>query len=420
MPRPITLPRTSVTLSLAIGLMMLTFGLLKLVEPFAGWYAVQVSASGLPAFSQPLGIATETLAGVLFLGAWVLRTRLAGRVATVWVAASGLVVAMMLVATYVHLHPRVPREVLPLKLKPPAIPLAVLAFALVNFSVLRKFLRLRPAIDHYGPWALVTGASAGIGAEFVRHLAAEGFNLVLVARTKSKLEELAAAILREHHVQVRIIPADLAESSGVAKVEADTEDIEIGLLVSNAGSATPGAFTWRSEGSIQAEHGLNATAPTILTQHYASRMVARRRGGIILVSSTFGHQPVPYFQHYAATKAYIASLGHALRVELKPQGVDVLVLSPGPTRTAMRALPGIDFGKMPLLWMGADSVVAAAMLGLRSGKAEVVPGVVNSILSWTGRRLSAPQTLASAFGFLTYRALATERRVHSGDREKSH
>src|SRR5262249_12610234 len=111
------LPRSTISISLALGAMMLAFGALKLVEPFAGWSATQISASGRPAASRPLGMATEMLAGASFLGAWVLRRRLADHLAVVWIAASSLVVATMLVATYVHLHPDVPGEVLPLHVK---------------------------------------------------------------------------------------------------------------------------------------------------------------------------------------------------------------------------------------------------------------------------------------------------------------
>jgi hypothetical protein len=130
--------RSAIAISLTIGLVMLAFGLLKLIDPFASWYSVQISASGLPAWSRPLGMTTEVLTGALFVGAWLVRGQLAGRLAAVWTLASLMLVSTMLVATYVHLHPDVPSKVLPLGIKPPVVPLSMLSTAVVNMSILRR------------------------------------------------------------------------------------------------------------------------------------------------------------------------------------------------------------------------------------------------------------------------------------------
>lgn len=407
-----------VPISLALGAAMLVAGLVKLIEPFASWFTVQISASALAGLSGPLWIAAEALAGLLFVGAWALRGVLARWAVAAWIVGSLLVVATMLLEIYVHVHPDVPHDVLPLGSKRPVLPLFLIALAVVNLNALRRLLSQTALLKRYGPWALVSGASAGIGAEFARQLAGEGFNVVLVARTQTKLEELARLIERQYRVDARVVAVDLAAPAGIEAVKAATEGIEVGLVVTCAGVAMPGAFTWRSEDSVRTEYAVNAVAPSLLAHHFGRRMVGRQRGGIVLVSSTFGHQPVPYFQHYAATKAFVASLGHALRFELKPQGVDVMVLSPGPTRTAMRAMPGIDFRKMPLLWMNTDAVVAAALHGLRTGVAEVVPGIVNGLLSWFGRRLASAGFLATAFGLLTSRAVSPTRRCAPGGEQE--
>ena len=134
-------------MSLGLGAMSLAFGLLKLIDPFRAWYAAQVAGSGLPALSYPLGIATEVLTGALFVGAWVWRRRLGSRLVWVWSLASIAVIATMLVATYVHLQPGVPGDVLPLKIKPPIIPLTVLVASVLNLVALRR----NPVIEPYGP-----------------------------------------------------------------------------------------------------------------------------------------------------------------------------------------------------------------------------------------------------------------------------
>lgn len=189
--------------------------------------------------------------------------------------------------------------------------------------------------SRYGPWALVTGASSGIGEEFARQLAANGLNLVVTARSEDKLRALARELEAQHGVQVRCVPIDLSLRESPAKLIADTLDLEIGLLVSNAGHVVPGAFLGRDASDYEAVIQLNVTSPMVMAHHFGRRMAARGRGGIVFTSSIGGFGPMPWMANYSGTKAYLLSFGAALRYELARHGVDVTVLAPGPTDTPM-------------------------------------------------------------------------------------
>ena len=189
--------------------------------------------------------------------------------------------------------------------------------------------------SQHGPYALVTGASSGIGAEFARQLAAGGLNLVITARRASRLEELSKSIKYKHReVDIRIIIADLTKDEDLQKVVTETEELEIGLLVNNAGLECFGSFFLDELERHRNVTKLNAMAPMELTHHFAKKMMERRRGGIIMVSSINSY-PMPYNSTYSATKAYLSNLGMILNYELKPFGVDVLVMEPGATDTEM-------------------------------------------------------------------------------------
>ena len=189
--------------------------------------------------------------------------------------------------------------------------------------------------SRYGPYALVTGASSGIGAEYARQLAAGGLNLVITARRASLLEELSKSIKYTHRdLDIRIIIADLTKDEDLQKVITETEQLESGLLVNNAGLECFGSFFLNDLERHKRVTKLNAMAPMELTYHFGKKMIERRRGGIIMVSSV-GAYPVPYNSTYSATKGYISNLGMILNYELKPFGVDVLVMEPGATETEM-------------------------------------------------------------------------------------
>lgn len=234
-------------------------------------------------------------------------------------------------------------------------------------------------VDRFGPWAVVTGASSGIGHEFARQLAASGINLVLVARRLATLHDAGAALAARHGIGYRAVGIDLSGPGLLTPIVEATADLDVGLLVSNAGAASPGAFL---ESDLDAQRGivrLNTTAHLDLAHHFGQRLVRRGRGGIVLVSALGASHGVPYMANAAATKAYVASLGEALHVELAKQGVHVTVLHPGPTRTPVLAELGLDAGKMPIPPMSVERCVSETLRALARNRARCIPGRINRV-----------------------------------------
>lgn len=230
----------------------------------------------------------------------------------------------------------------------------------------------------YGNWALVTGATSGIGAELAAQIAAMGLNIVLVARKNSDLQNYSALLRGKFRIETQTVSADLATEAGVEAVKQIGTDV--GLLVHAAGLEANGAFEKTPlDREVNTIH-LNVMATLQLTHHFVKGMVERGRGGILLVSSLSGHMPNPYFANYAGSKAYVLNLGASLYGELKPKGVDVTVLSPGLTKTPMVADNGMDFSKTPLKPMEPSVVAAAALSGL--GKRVItIPGARNKMMA---------------------------------------
>ena len=188
---------------------------------------------------------------------------------------------------------------------------------------------------HYGPWALIAGGSEGVGESFARQLAAEGINLVLVARKTGPLETLALSIRQQNGVSVRTVSADLTALDVLDQLRAVTDDLEVGLLIYNAGAVSGfSAFLDQSAEANLKISRLNAITPTILAHHYGGQMRSRGRGGIILVGSMAGYAGGPGEICYSAGKAYSRILSEGLWYELKPHGVHVLGLTLGLTRYA--------------------------------------------------------------------------------------
>jgi hypothetical protein len=257
----------------------------------------------------------------------------------------------------------------------------------------------------YGQFALITGASSGIGAEFARQLAKAGLDLVLVGRRRDELESIAAQLHDQFDARVETVALDLLDEGAIDEVATRTKELDIGLLVLSAGVFTTGPFTGNELRSETELVTLNAIRSMQLTHHYASTFTDRHRGGIILVASTVGHQAAPYLANYAATKAYVATLGQALSYELKRSGVDLTVLSPGPTKTeGVQTAEGIDFTKLPLPMMKPEAVVTKALNGL-GRRALVVPGPTNKIMDVMAKYFSPRPVLTRTFGLLLSRAL---------------
>jgi len=221
--------------------------------------------------------------------------------------------------------------------------------------------------------ALVTGATAGIGACFARQLAGRGHDLVLVARDAARLES-AAQQLRSYGVQVEVLPADLADDEGCALVEKRCA-AGIDLLVNNAGLGTKGDF--HEVDLAHEEHMLrvNVRAVMRLTHAALPPMLARGSGAIVNVSSVAGFAPGARAVTYSASKAYVTNFSESLHLQYAGRGIKVLALCPGFTRTEFHQRADMDTGGIPSrLWLDADEVVATALADLDRGRSLSVPG----------------------------------------------
>jgi short-subunit dehydrogenase len=231
--------------------------------------------------------------------------------------------------------------------------------------------------------ALVTGASSGIGRELARQLAAEGTDLVVVARDTPRLDALAAELRAAHGVAAEVLTADLGDAPQLAAVEARIADADrpVDLVVNNAGFATYGSFT-ELDLDVQAQEiAVNVTALVRLTHAALGGMRARERGAVLNVSSTAGLQATPGNATYGATKAFVASFGEALAGELAGTGVTLTTVLPGYTRTEFHDRAGVGGRKIPdLAWMSAADVAAEALAAARAGKPWLVPGTLNKVL----------------------------------------
>ena len=183
-------------------------------------------------------------------------------------------------------------------------------------------------------------ASAGIGAEFARQLSEMGLNLVLVARRRQRLEDLARELESKNKVQVRIVAADLSRPDFLPAVLSVTNSIEVGLLVNNAGFGLAGHFLAHELEKELDLLNVNCRAPLILTHEFGRQMAQRKRGGIIFVSSVSAYIATPFEASYAASKVYELFLAESLEYELKQNGVDMLALCPGSTQTEFHEIAG--------------------------------------------------------------------------------
>lgn len=233
-------------------------------------------------------------------------------------------------------------------------------------------------VSRYGPWAVVTGASDGIGQAFARRLAAAGLNLVLVARRASALEALADTLQRTHGVQCRVLPMDLGDTRASARLAEATADLDVGLLVAAAGFGTSGPLLSGRLPDECAMADLNCRAVTEQAWHFGHRFAARGRGGVVFLSSLLAFHGTPRAAHYAATKAYVQSLAEGLRVEWSPLGVDVIASAPGPIRTGFAARADMQMAQaLP------PEVVARVTLNALGRRGTVRPGWLSKLLGWS-------------------------------------
>ncbi len=231
--------------------------------------------------------------------------------------------------------------------------------------------------------ALVTGASSGIGYELACLLAAEGYDLVLVARQKHVLEKLGEALQRAHGIRAHVIAADLSDPAipEAIALTLQKEDVPIDILVNNAGFGTYGHMAETDTRQLLNLIQVNITALTHLTRLFLPAMIARGRGKILNVASTAAFQPGPLMAAYYASKAYVLSFSDAVHHEAKGTGVTVTALCPGPTRSEFQKRAGIEHTRlMKGRIMSSKDVALAGLRAMMQGKPRVVPGFRNKLL----------------------------------------
>src|SRR5271156_3361913 len=182
--------------------------------------------------------------------------------------------------------------------------------------------------DMFGPWALITGASSGIGREFAHQVAASGINVVLVARRETLLSELGAECRKQYGVEYRVAALDLSQEGFLDQLSSVTNDLDIGLVVSNAGTGKPGKFLTNDRHEMAELLRLNTLAHLDIAHHFGKKLARRGRGGFLFLGAMGSDKGVPYTANDAGAKAYVQSLAEAFHVEWKPLGLHVTVLPP--------------------------------------------------------------------------------------------
>jgi uncharacterized protein len=234
---------------------------------------------------------------------------------------------------------------------------------------------LKSHLGAYGAWAVVTGASDGIGKAMATELAQSGTNLVLVARRHHVLEQISSDLVSRFNIKTRLIDADLVQAQGVERVLEETQSLDVGMLITAAGFGTSGLFINTSLDQEIAMLNVNCQAVLAMTHAFAQRFVSRGRGAIVLLSSLVAYQGVPYSAHYAATKAYIQSFAEGLSYELAPLGVDVLATTPGPVNSGFAAVANMQMGEA----LDPETVARGTLRAL-GRKSVVRPGMLSKFL----------------------------------------
>src|ERR1700688_4667334 len=260
--------------------------------------------------------------------------------------------------------------------------------------------KMRAVLDkkRFGPWALVTGASSGIGEEFALQIAASGIHVDLVGRRELLLRTVGVECTRASGVQHRIIPLDLSEPDFLPALADAMRDLDIGLVVSNAGTGNPGEFLKHDRQLLQATLRLNTMAHLEITHHFGQKLGERRRGGIILVGALGAESGIPCMANDGGAKAYVHSLGEALHYEFKSLGVYVTVLAAGVTNTAVIDKFGLNPKTMPMKPMSVEQCVSEGLSGLLKNRSRVVPCRLNRIMNALVPASLARKLLADLLG----------------------
>jgi uncharacterized protein len=255
-------------------------------------------------------------------------------------------------------------------------------------------------MNHWqGKWALITGASAGIGTALARELAAGGTNLVLTARRRDRLAGLAGELSAKHDIRTLVCVADLAQPAGPREIFSFTEskNISLDLLVNNAGFGAYGEFYKVRLDRLLEMVQVNVSAVVHLTHLYLPGMIARRQGDILIVASTAAFQAVPYITTYAATKSFDLQFAEGLAEEVRHHGIRVCALCPGSTDTEFHKVAGQrHHTRRPA--ETAQKVARVGLRGLAAGKSSVISGFTNWLGAETVRFVPRPMVTRIAGG----------------------
>ena len=233
----------------------------------------------------------------------------------------------------------------------------------------------------FGPWALVTGASSGIGKEVAQQIAASGINIVLVARREDLLKEVGVEFSKRYGVEHRVVVLDVSREDFIRQLASATDDLDIGLVVSNAGTGNPGEFLKLDRQLLEETLRLNTMSHLDIAHYFGGKLAERRRGGLILVGAMGAENGIPCMANDGGAKAYVHSLGEALHYEFKPLGVYVTVLAAGVTNTAVLEKFALDPKTMPMKPMSVEQCVSEGLSGLLKNRSRIVPGRLNRILN---------------------------------------
>lgn len=232
----------------------------------------------------------------------------------------------------------------------------------------------------YGEWAVITGASSGIGLELAKQLASAGFNLVLIARHLDKLQEVENRLKANTTIEIKIVNVDVSETEGIDQIIQATKGLKVGLLIASAGFGTSGNFI---DSSLHSEINMlrvNCEALLSSTHYFGQQFSIQNRGGIILMSSMVAFQGTPYSANYAATKAYVQTLAEGIAVEFKLKGVDVLAAAPGPVESGFSKR-----ANMKMSMSLTPSQVGVPILKALGRKTTVLPGFLTKLLVYSLR-----------------------------------
>lgn len=261
-------------------------------------------------------------------------------------------------------------------------------------------------LKSFGSWAIVTGASSGIGKEFARQLAESGINLVLFARRENLLQTIAGDFRSRYGVEVKYAKLDLTEDNFLDTIEETINGLDVRMLISNAGAAHMGAFNKVPRESLENMVLLNVNAQLKITHWFTSELLKKgQKGGIVLLSSTVAYQGIPYAANYSAAKAYILNLGEALNYELKDKNIHVSVTVPGPTDApGLTERTDADMAdNLPMKPQPVDKLVREGLKALVKNKPVQIGGTMNRNMTKMMGRMMSRKGATAFWGKMMYK-----------------